>query len=662
MRIHFELRLSPDWLPIDPSDPSRMVGGTEKLVLRLVTALSESGHEVSVRGGGARLVHREVRFLADGDPGPGAVTAVVSVHADPPADVEPTLRIAWSHAAQWPRVAGDWDFAVVGSDYHAGLLQDRLSDLPVTVLRPGVDLPELSGVRRDRFLYASSPDRGLHRLLAIWPALWRRFGVPLSLTYDLRAALRLRGHDRGPLGARLREVASMLDQPGVVVHGALNGAGLERVRQRSLALLYPLDPVLPHSELLSLSVLEACASACPPVLSPVDAFPSEYRQVARFVGGQRPDYGSDAWVDAVQAMLDDPQAREKGRAFAAARPWEPWVAGWVESLSAAALPRRPANRARQSWLVLALGVGPRGAWRWVAEEAAARGHDVRVLTDLDGVDAPAGCRLGRIHDVGVAIDAIAARPDRVVLSCEPEPGPLWEMVSRAGIPLVTLDDTVQPWMARPRPNGQLSLVAWPEGLFGVAVTGDLPIFPISHGMPVRAVGWIGPTPSPGSGVGRSLAPGARAILACPPVSRPWPGAVRAAIDSLGDAEARHVSGPESAIALMDVAKLLICAPDPTLIASARHRGVPVLVVADALRFSIDPDSPGDRFAHALTLSGEADVVLADLPQSALRLAISAALERVDAAAPSGAARAVRLVEAVGLPATRSTARPPQLVA
>lgn len=677
LRIHLELRLSSDWLPLDPTRPDRMMGGTEKLVLRLAYALASRGHGVTVRGGGARCEHGGVRLFADGEAVP-RTDVLVSVHADAPGDVDATLRIAWSHAAQWPARAADWDLAVVGSEYHADLIRGRLSDLPVHVLSPGVDVVPDSGARRDRFLYASSPDRGLHRLLAMWPAIWSRFGLPLSIGYDVRAVLARRGRSTSALGDRLRDLAARLDQPGVIVHGALADAQLEALRQRSLALLYPLDPVLPHSELLSLTVLEACAAGCPPILSPVDAFPSEYADVARFMGTDGPSFDPQEWVHAIQQTLDDWRGRsELARRYAAGRSWDTWVSGWERLLGTGPRARALPRGARQTWLIVALGAGELGPAHFLAEAASEAGHDVRVLTDSATL-APAGCRSECVASLSPVLDAIAGRPDRVVLCSDPQPAALFRMVAMMGIPLVTVDSGVRPWMKESPPPGLIPLVCWPSSLVELAVSGEAPLFPVDNGLKhrVRGVGWLP------LAAGRAGRVGPRRALIWLNTQGEWfPDALPAALDALRSSvglQANCITGgeaimlpswverlaetaPASTRALIAGADLLICTPDPSLIGLARAMGTAVLVLAPGLCFSTDPACEQDRFAQVLSLGDEAQVVWDQMPTSTLTRALTMALAGTATPSGDGARRAVRLIEAVAERLIEPRARPPELV-
>lgn len=353
MRIHLEVAVAPDWLPLAPWTGA-MMGGTEALAVRLARGLAARGHAVTFRGGLLAGTDHGVRYLAPSESGPA--DRLICVNAAAPNDWQSDASVFWSHAAQLP-VHGTWNKIVAVSEYHATLLRSRLPGAPVTALPAAADLAIGSvDVEPDRFLYASSPDRGLHRLLHVWPALWQRFRRPLSITYDLRAVFRRRLGTPDAVGARLRAIAPMLEQPGVVVHGPLVAEELGELRSLSLALLYPLDPVIPHSELYALSVLDAAAAGVPLLLSPVDCFPTEYRDAARFVHG----YAPEDWADALVEVLSDRASwSERGRRLAAHTSAEQWLDSWEALLSdpggaceigpAGPAPARPAPPAPPVW-------------------------------------------------------------------------------------------------------------------------------------------------------------------------------------------------------------------------------------------------------------------------------------------------------------------------
>lgn len=361
MRVHIDLGVALQWLPLDPRQGGQRLGGTERLALRLARELAARQHVVTFRFGGTVGEHSGVLFIP-GNERPPAADVWVLVEVDDPPDLDASRVVRWSHTVQWPR-STDGDAVVAVSDYHARRLHDRLGDVRIDAICGGVDLPPPLERDHDRFLYASSPDRGLHRLLTIWPRLWERWHLPLAITYDVRGAFeRWLGHP-GPLADRLRMIAPLLDQPGVLPQPWLSEDRLADLRARSVAMLYPLDPIKADSELYSLSVLEACAAGCVPVLSPVDCLPDVYGGVARFVEPGRAVYDADAWLAAIDEVTDQRAERAAAaRAFAAQRTWTTFADQW-EGLLQGVLARTGALRAPRTAMDDSPSREPAPAWR-----------------------------------------------------------------------------------------------------------------------------------------------------------------------------------------------------------------------------------------------------------------------------------------------------------
>jgi len=634
-----------------------MRGGTEELALRLASLLDTAGHHVSFKGGGWTGENDGVRFLAD-DEAPEDCDVLVCVQADPPA-INAGRSIFWSHAAQHPRSAG-WDAVVAVSPYHAKLLRNRLAEVEVIHISPGVDMPRARDpAPHDRFIYSSSPDRGLHRLLAVWPALWQRFQIPLSLTYDLRAVLSRHGGHPSLLGERLRLVARLLDQPGVVVHGELDRGQLEDLYGRSAALLYPLDPVILHSELLSLSVLGACAAGLPPLLAPVDCFPSEYGEVAFMVGGSTPAYDAEAWVAAVGKVLVEREGwSERVRQFAAHRTWDAFSSRWSELIEG--IQRRPARREeppdRGVWLLVEaqLAPGEDAVATWIAQAAEERGHRVVRLSmhdesSTDRVTRAVGTGFDRIVLVGTP-------PADVVLGLWRQCAPSTPITQVKGL-LPT-----RPSTDRDLEVVDLLVVGLPEEALEVGTAGSPPLI----GLPAllrERVRCVGPLP----GLLCTSEPKLRSeILFVTLGDGDDSREVLALAAAELDISFREIDVTELPGALPG-ARLVVTFVRPDTIGLALAASVPLLLVAPGTVFGgraggtpeRAPDR--DRIAQVLVQAGLADIVHRDLAPSVLARAIEAALFAIPPqAGGGGAVRAVSLVEGLERRPPVQTWRPPEL--
>jgi glycosyltransferase involved in cell wall biosynthesis len=129
----------------------------------------------------------------------------------------------------------------------------------------------------NRIVYSSSPDRGLHHLLRLWPKVTAK--VPeaeLHVFYDLDKWLELDAvlgaasptHDR----ADVVRAAVTNPPPNVTFRGGVGQGQLSAEHVQSAILAYPCDPVAP-TEGFSMTVLEGIVAGCEVIISDADAFP-----------------------------------------------------------------------------------------------------------------------------------------------------------------------------------------------------------------------------------------------------------------------------------------------------------------------------------------------------------------------------------------------------
>ena len=136
------------------------------------------------------------------------------------------------------------------------------------------------GIEREplRMIYSSSPDRGLHHLLRMWPKITEE--VPeaaLEIFYEIenwRAMIKT-VHDIGvptPSDVQEEEVGAAYEEPpsGVTFHGGVGQARLAREQLASSVMAYPCDPVAP-TEGFSMTCLEAVTAGLSLITTDADA-------------------------------------------------------------------------------------------------------------------------------------------------------------------------------------------------------------------------------------------------------------------------------------------------------------------------------------------------------------------------------------------------------
>lgn len=213
------------------------------------------------------------------------------------------------------------------------------------IIPNGVDTPIPSFKRPSSVIYTSSPDRGLHILLEIWPGIKRK--VPdssLRIFYNFEDWFcRMKELTKFP-DANLRECSyramyikeclSRLSSHGVEHFGSVSRERISREVLESEIMAYPCDPVR-YTEGFSVSLMEGCASGCAVVTSDADAIPSIYQDGSIIIKNVKSN--KDIYADEIIRLLQDDEKRsgvqESGRNLAKNYTWDTLSLKFLEMIS-----------------------------------------------------------------------------------------------------------------------------------------------------------------------------------------------------------------------------------------------------------------------------------------------------------------------------------------
>jgi glycosyltransferase involved in cell wall biosynthesis len=214
------------------------------------------------------------------------------------------------------------------------------------VLPNGCDPTQYTGAKvPGRIIYASSPDRGLHNLLEVWPRI--KAAVPnakLKIFYELASWINtfLSGpehhmpHGRfepglTETGYRARYINLALERYGwmdIELVGSVSREEIAREMSQAECLAYPCDPIR-WTEGFSVTTMEGCASGAVPVITSADAMGHIYRELPTVIPHPIRFRDSDRlqeFADRVIRVMNEPEFRAEavaaGKSIAAQHTWE----------------------------------------------------------------------------------------------------------------------------------------------------------------------------------------------------------------------------------------------------------------------------------------------------------------------------------------------------
>lgn len=169
---------------------------------------------------------------------------------------------------------------------------------------------------RKRVAWCSSPDRGLHHLIGIWPEVRKRVpDAELHVFYRLAPWLKANQLHPEETGNRARYIEAALPRLarfGVRVHDSVPNVRMARELQASAVLAYPCDPVR-YTEGFGCSVLDATAAGCVAIVSDADALPSVHGNAVMVVPGN-PGQKRVLWTDTIVNALQLGEPPEEWKA------------------------------------------------------------------------------------------------------------------------------------------------------------------------------------------------------------------------------------------------------------------------------------------------------------------------------------------------------------
>lgn len=306
----------------------RALNGSEASAINLARGLAERGHEVHLFCAAAtqNMASKDlagVRVWWTVEPIVKGLDVHIAV-SEPGllAKVDGGLRVAWHHLIDFPDGfdASYVDVYVCVSPAHLRELCERFTVVALgrsTWLPNSINL-ELFDTKLPRrphtMAWISSPDRGLHRLLELWPRIRARVPTAtLRIYYRIDPWLDMWAGRAGdsPFIDRANYIKQCLavlgrdGETGITVMGAVSWRQFAAELSQTAAVPYTFDPIDPWSELFCIALVDACAAGAAPITSDLDVLGANFEGIAEIIPG-RPGEHRQQWEDAiVRALTDD---------------------------------------------------------------------------------------------------------------------------------------------------------------------------------------------------------------------------------------------------------------------------------------------------------------------------------------------------------------------
>ena len=182
-----------------------------------------------------------------------------------------------------------------------------------------------------KFVYSSSPDRGLWQLLESWPYIRKEFPkAELLVCYGLRKWVDHLKWAHNRAGEMAVQIDRLIKQPGVKDLGKIGQDVLAKLQLEADAWLYPLDSIQ-STETGCITAVENAAAGNPIITTNCDCMEEEFGKVGTIV--KLPFDPEKFATEAIKVLRDEDfmnYQREAGREFAEKRDWRLISEQWLQ--------------------------------------------------------------------------------------------------------------------------------------------------------------------------------------------------------------------------------------------------------------------------------------------------------------------------------------------
>lgn len=237
-----------------------------------------------------------------------------------------------SNPNEWtPKRLEKVDHVFVKSEYHKSLYP-TVPEKKFVVVGNGIDLRRFEGQATknpNRFVYTSTPNRGLEHVLDVWPEIKKEIpDAELHVYYGWTSFYE--SHKREPVMMEwMRSMQAKMEQPGIVNHGRVSQTELARDLMASSLWLYPTE----FPEIHCITALEMQAAGVYPITTGFAALAETQQSGVKLPGDPKDaEWRKQFVAEVVKAYKDQAWEAADGKEWAAKCSWDNVASVWIETL------------------------------------------------------------------------------------------------------------------------------------------------------------------------------------------------------------------------------------------------------------------------------------------------------------------------------------------
>lgn len=361
--------LSDSWGEVSPEALNKGIGGREGAMIYLSREWAKAGHEVT----SFVPVEKGQRFKEEGILCRQGYHEYIPLNLTKPmlANFDWDVAIAWecpsvfdddrikeriglkitemqvAHLSpkEQESLENNCDILAVLSQWAGDLLVHSGIEFPednIKVFPNGVDISKYpkefvkqkfntSVLNNPKFVYSSSPDRGLWQLLESWTYIREEFPeAELSVCYGVEKWTEHLKWAHNRSGEMAIKIVELMKQPGITDLGKIGQDKLAELQMEADAWLYPLDSIQ-STETGCITAIENAAAGNTIITTDCDCMEEEFGKIGTIVS--LPFNAENFAKEAIKVLRDDDfmnYQREIGREFAEQRDWGLISKKWLQ--------------------------------------------------------------------------------------------------------------------------------------------------------------------------------------------------------------------------------------------------------------------------------------------------------------------------------------------